>query len=428
MKNVRLNIVVLCMMCSGVLGHGVLGHLYSQQASTPKKTVRLGMEVASDNNFAIFNGKKLGLIVNHSSLNSKGEHLADILAEKKLAVKLFAPEHGIRGTKDEENLKDETDSKTGLPVISLYKANKKAPEPADLVGVDALVFDIQEIGVRYYTYASTMALAMQAAAKAGIEFYVLDRPNPAMPLGAYGPLLDKEFEGGFISMYPIPLSHGLTIGELASYYNTEFGIKCKLKVITMQGYNRSMYYDDTKLPWRNPSPNIRSMDAVIAYHIFGWMEYLNISVGRGTTTPFLLYGNPSLSWIPGKITMELLNQNLPGLRFDQIQFKPESSKFTGLDCRGFKVVITERSLLEPQKTMISVAHTLAKYIHDSTRTKEFKAVGKTFGNRELLEMIQSRQALDKIMEKTETLINKPLQAFIARSTKYMLYPKTSDNK
>lgn len=386
------------------------------------KTV-LGIDVAAANSFALFKGKKLGLIVNHTSLNAKGEHLADILAANGLAVKLFAPEHGIRGEKDEENLKDDIDAKTKLPVISLYKEDKKAPSDEDLKGLDALVFDIQEIGVRYYTYASTMVLAMKAAAKAGIEFYVLDRPNPCLPLGAFGPTLDKELEGKFISMYPITMAHGLTIGELAQFYNNEYGIKCKLTVVKMENYTRSKYYDELGLKWHNPSPNIRSMDAAILYQLFGWLEYLDISVGRGTDAPFMQYGAPS--WVAGRVGVEFQTLRTSGLRCMPHSFTPKSSKFEGKLCQGFKVAITERSLIEPLHAALAVGCVVLKHLPDSSRTKAVKQAGRLLGSTKAVEMMLARLAAKKpiedIVPEVEAFIKPQTEAFVTKTKPYMLY-------
>lgn len=402
--------------------------LYAQApAATPPKTVvqkfRLGADVASDGDFALFKGKKLGLIVNHSSVNAKGEHLADVLAAQKLAVKLFAPEHGIRGEKDEENLKDDTDPKTNLPVISLYKSDKKAPSDDDLKGVDALVFDIQEIGVRYYTYASTMVYAMKAAAKAGIELYVLDRPNPCMPHGAYGPTLDKEFEGGFISLYPIPTAHGLTIGELAKLYNEEYGIKCKLTVVKMDGYTRGKFYDELGLGWRNPSPNIRSMDAAIMYQLFGWLEALDVSVGRGTDAPFLQYGMPS--WVAGKISLDFQGLRVEGMRFTANSFTPSGSKFQGKLCQGFRASITDRTLIDPLQAAVSVGSIVLKNLPDSARAKAVTLSGRMFGSKKSIEImlagIKAKKEVTDIVADVEKLVKPQTQAFVEKSKKYRLY-------
>jgi uncharacterized protein YbbC (DUF1343 family) len=393
-----------------------------------KTGFRLGTDVAADGDFAMFKGKKIGLIVNHSSLNAKGEHLADLLAARKLAVKLFAPEHGIRGEKDEENLKDDVDAKTGLPVISLYKADKKAPSIEDLRGLDALVFDIQEIGVRYYTYASTMVLAMKAAAKAGVEVIVLDRPNPMMPLGAYGPLLDKEFEGGLVSMYPIPTAHGLTIGELAKFYNDEFlapaSSQCKLTVVAMANYGRDKFYDELGLGWRNPSPNIRSLDAAIAYQIFGWVEYLDVSVGRGTDIPFLQYGTPT--WVGGRIVaQDFQHLRLNGFRFTPANFTPTSSKFQAKPCQGFRASVTDRTLIEPLQAALAVGCVVLKNLPDSARTKASAAAGKLLGSKKPVEMllagIKAKKEIEDILPDIEKAIKPQTAAFVERSKKYWLY-------
>ncbi|MCS6972124.1 MAG: DUF1343 domain-containing protein, partial [Leptospiraceae bacterium] len=304
----------------------------SGQSRKIKTQVRTGLDELLRRPQLLKN-KRIALITNHSAVDRRGRHILDLLHPRFHIAKIFAPEHGIRGEIDEHIESDGKDAKTGIPIISLYKKNKRAPSPEELADVDLLIFDIQEIGVRYYTYATTMILALKAAKETGKKMLVLDRPNPAAPLGVYGPLLEEKFHGGFAGYYPIPIAHGMTIGELAKYYNTRFGIGADLEVIKMRNYRRSLFYDETGLPWRKPSPNIPGMPSVIGYHLAGALESLNISVGRGTPAPFLFYGAPFMD--AKKLVRELNKTKLKGVRFVPAHFKPEKSAHAGKVCHGF---------------------------------------------------------------------------------------------
>ncbi len=381
---------------------------------------KVGLEVLRDLDFAPLRGKKIGLIVNHSALTREGTHAADMLAKQGIATKLFAPEHGIRGAKDELINNNETDSATGLLVVSLYTEKKKAPSLEDLRGLDALVFDIQEIGVRYYTYATTMVYGMKAAAEAGIPFYVLDRPNMASPLGVYGPILEKEFHGGFTSYYPIPIAHGMTMGELAQYYNAEFGIGAKLTVVPMQGYDRTKFYDELGFPWRNPSPNIRSIDAVLGYHCLGMLEDMTWSVGRGTQEPFMTYGlvvsNGTIQ--TGVQNVQKMNaKNLLGIAFNFSMFTPGSSKLQGKTCLGFNIRFTNRRTVNPMRTMLTVMREIVKFFPDSSRNKEIDRTARSVGSRKLLAMFKAGKSVDEI----ERAFSKEASDFAKQTKKYHIY-------
>lgn len=381
---------------------------------------KVGLEVLRDQDFSPLRGKKVGLIVNHSALTREGSHAADMLAKQGIAVKLFAPEHGIRGTKDEIINSNEIDSATGLTIISLYTAKKKGPSQEDLQGLDALVFDIQEIGVRYYTYATTMVYGMKAAAEAGIPFFVLDRPNMAAPLGVYGPILEKEFHGGFTSYFPIPISHGMTMGELAQFYNAEFGIGAKLNVIRMQGYDRSKFYDELGFPWRNPSPNIRSMEAVIGYHCLGMLEDMTWSVGRGTSEPFVTYGLhlPNKTMQDGIKNAQTLDATrLPGLQFTFSMFSPGSSKLQGKTCMGFSLNVSNRRAINPMRTMLTVMREVSKFFPDSSRNKEIDRTARSVGSRQLLSMMKAGKSIEEI----EKAFKKEASDFAEKTRKYYIY-------
>lgn len=403
--------------------------------SSSATTFKVGLETLRDMDYKPLRGKRVGLIVNHSaiarSVGENGEqietHAADMFVKEGLAVRFFAPEHGIRGTKDEIINDDEIDSATGISVVSLYTLRKKGPSPEDLDGLDALVFDIQEIGVRYYTYATTMVYCMKAARAAGIPFYVLDRPNIAAPLGVYGPVLDPEFHGGFAGYYPIPIAHGLTIGELARYYNAKFQIGVELFVVPMQGYDRRKFYDELGFPWRNPSPNIRSTDAAIGYHCLGMLEDMSWSVGRGTQNPFLTYGlvMPGKSIQDGIAFVQKLNAlRLPGLQFSFTMFSPSSSKFQNQTCMGFSLAITNRRALNPMLTAAAVLREVSALFPDSVRAKEIDRTARSVGSRKFLAMVKAQKSPSEI----EQAFAREAKAFEAETAPYKIYSASTIEK
>lgn len=419
-----IHLIRLISLCTCFASLFVLSVCAQQSTNTNKLPFKVGLEVLQSQDFAAFRGKKIGLIVNHSAVTRNGEHAVDIFHKQGLVSKLFAPEHGIRGTKDELINNNETDSLTGLPIYSLYQAKKKEPSAEELSGLDALVFDIQEIGVRYYTYATTMVYCMKAAKQAGIPFYVLDRPNMASPLGVYGPILEKEFQGGFASYYPIPIAHGMTIGELAQFYNKEFDINVDLTVIPMQGYNPDKFYDEQEpaFPWRNPSPNIRSMDAVIGYHLFGSLEDITWSVGRGTDSPFTTYGVsvPGMNFMNGLQWGKRLDEkNLPGLELTAMVFNPGSSKLAGKQCYGFSIKITDRRALKPFFSTLTIAHEIYKILPDTSRSKELDRAGRSLGSRKVIAMIKAGKTPAEI----EQSLRAEVAEFMKKREKYLIYTK-----
>jgi len=289
--------------------------------SASRPAVRTGIDVLEESAFALLRGRKIGLITNHTGRNARGERTVDLLwrASRRYGfslVRLFSPEHGLSGTADDRVLSGK-DRATGLRVISLFNRDY-APQPADLAGLDTLVFDIQDIGTRFYTYHGTMSLAMRAAARAGIRFIVLDRPNPIGGVLVQGAIPPPEKCGSLVTIHPIPTRHGMTIGELARLYNEHFGIRCHLEVVAMQGWQRSMLYHETGLPWINPSPNMRTLDAAILYPGPGTSETTSLSVGRWLDqgclarglAPFEVYGAP---WINPLVLADALVRGLPAV-------------------------------------------------------------------------------------------------------------------
>ncbi|MGH7559189.1 MAG: exo-beta-N-acetylmuramidase NamZ family protein [Gemmatimonadota bacterium] len=317
--------------------------------------VRPGLEVLLSDSIHLVADRRVGLITNHTALDSDGDHAIDLLAaspEIEL-VALFGPEHGIRGRAAAgARVESDRDSATGLPVHSLYGETRK-PTPAMLEDVQVLVFDIQDIGARYYTYVSTMALAMEAAGEAGVPFVVLDRPNPIGGSLVQGNVLDPAF-ATFVGMYPVPMRHGMTVGELARLFVREFGVEVELHVVPVAGWRRSMWFDQTSLPWVPPSPNMPDLESATHYPGTCLFEGTNLSVGRGTDRTFQQIGAP---WLDGEALAARLNgSRLAGVRFEPVAFtpvRPSDQRFDGEVVRGVRFVVTDRKRYDP--TLAGVA-------------------------------------------------------------------------
>jgi uncharacterized protein YbbC (DUF1343 family) len=294
-------------------------------------------------------GKRVGLITNPGGISRSGQSDIDLIAasrELKL-VALFAAEHGIRGVAAAgAHVSDEVDAKTGVPIYSLYGGEDRGPTPEMLANVDAIIYDLPEVGGRTWTYVSTMALAMQAAAKKGIPFIVLDRPNPIGGEIVEGGLVDSGYRS-FVGMYPIPARHGMTVGELATLFNTKFGIGANLTVVKAANWKRSQWFTDTGLPWVNPSPNLRSPAALNDYPGTVYFEGTNVSEGRGTDRPFEQVGAP---WLDAATVARTMNdRHLPGIRFEAITMPVEktAAKYPGLTIPAIRFVITDREAYRP---------------------------------------------------------------------------------
>jgi uncharacterized protein YbbC (DUF1343 family) len=323
-------------------------------ASSQDAGVRPGIEVFLADVPARLRGKRVGLLTNHSGIDRQRNSDIDLIAAHPDLdlVALLAPEHGIRGNLPPgEKFEDETDPKTGLPVFSLYLAEDRGPTPQMLENVDVLVYDLQEVGGRTWTYVSSMALSMQAAARKGIPFVVLDRPNPIGGEIVEGALLDPAFKS-FVGMYPIPARHGMTVGELATLFNQAHGIGCDLIVVPAEGWRRSQWQDETGLPWINPSPNLRSLAALNNYPGSVYFEGTNLSEGRGTDRPFEQIGAPWLNAVD--IARVMNDKGLPGIRFEAITMTIETTagKYPGETLAGIRFAITERQAYRPVRTML----------------------------------------------------------------------------
>ncbi len=323
-------------------------------AQTPTGNVRPGIETFLADIPQALRGKRVALITNHSGIDRAGTSDIDLIARHKdlKLVALLAPEHGIRGTAEAGvQIVDEKDSKTGVPIYSLYQAEDRGPTAEMLKDVDVLIYDLQEVGGRTWTYVSTMALSMQAAARTKIPFVVLDRPNPIGGEIVEGAVLDPKFKS-FVGMYPIPARHGMTVGELATLFNREHGIGVELIVARVGNWRRSQWFDQTGLPWVNPSPNLRSLAALTSYPGSVYFEGTNISEGRGTDRPFEQIG---ASWLKAADVVRVMNaKKIPGIRFEAITMAvlPTAAKFPGQTIPAIRFVVTDRLAYRAVKTAL----------------------------------------------------------------------------
>jgi len=308
-----------------------------------RSRVMTGVDVLSARKFAALAGKRVGLITNHTGLDAVGRRTIDLLARAP-GVKLraiFSPEHGLSGKVDKK-VASGRDASTNLPVYSLYGKTLR-PTPEMLKGLDTLVFDVQDAGARFYTYMSTMGYAMEAAARKGVEFIVLDRPNPISASRLEGPLMDPDLKS-FTGYFPLPVRHGMTLGELARMFNGEMKMGVRLSVIPMQGYRRDMWFDETGLVWVNPSPNLRSLAQATLYPGVALCEASNVSVGRGTGSPFELIGAP---WIKAEeLAAYLSGRQILGVEFEPATFTPRGHLFEGEICQGVRIVLQDRGSLD----------------------------------------------------------------------------------
>jgi uncharacterized protein YbbC (DUF1343 family) len=334
-----------------------------------------GIDVLRADGFKLLQGKRIGLLTNHTGRARTGETTIDLLAAVpgvKL-VALFSPEHGIRGVLDEK-VATSTDEKTGLPIYSLYGSTLR-PTAEMLSGIDTVVVDLQDVGARFYTYMTTMAYMMEEAAKQKIAVVVLDRPNPIGGVSIEGPSLEPD-ERGFTAYFPsMPVRHGMTLGELAALFNSENKIGADLTVVELRNWTRDMWFDETGQAWVNPSPNMRNMVAASLYPGIGAIEAANLSVGRGTDTPFEQVGAP---WIDGlELAARLNARGLSGVRFYPVSFTPSSSKYANQLCRGVFILVTDRRELRPVRVGLEIASAL--YALDPEQF-QVDQVGRLFGS------------------------------------------------
>ncbi len=353
--------------------------------------VLTGIDVLERDGFKQLQGLRVGLVTNHTGLTRGGQATIDVL-HKAAGVKLvalFAPEHGMRGVADEK-LSDSKDEKTGLPIYSLYGESRR-PQASQLKDLDAVVFDIQDIGTRFYTYISTLGYVMEEAARAHVPVFVLDRPNPINAVDVEGPVADTD-KLSFIAYHQLPVRHGMTIGEIARLYNDTRKINCDLRVVKMENYRRSMWFDATNLVWVNPSPNMRSLTEATLYPGVGLLETTNISVGRGTDTPFELVGAP---WLDGQRLAALLNaRELAGVRFVPVRFTPRTSVFKNEECGGINIIVTDRTRFRPVTVGLEIALALRRLYPSQWKVDDY---ARLLVNAQTLERIKRVDAPDEIV-------------------------------
>jgi uncharacterized protein YbbC (DUF1343 family)/CubicO group peptidase (beta-lactamase class C family) len=378
-------------------------------------TVATGIDVLESQNFALLRGKRIGLLTNQTGVDSSGRRTIDVLAHAPglQLTAIYSPEHGVTGALDTTNLANSVDAATKVPVYSVYGASDQARRPSLelLRQLDAVVVDLQDAGVRFYTYETTLGYFLESAAKAGIPMIVLDRPNPITGAFVQGPLSEPGRES-FVNYGPVPVRHGMTLGELAQMLNAEHHLHAKLTVVPMQGWMRGDWFDSTSLEWVNPSPNLRSLTEAILYPGVALVEGTNVSVGRGTDTPFELLGAP---WINGRDLAQFLNtRQIPGIRFVPVSFTPDASNFSGQLCHGVSLVLTERDFLDSPELGIELAWALLRLYPQQ------------FHIEKMLDILASKSVYDSLIrgEDPRRLAvewAEDLQGFEQLRRKYLLY-------
>jgi len=370
-----------------------------------------GLDVLEAQKFAPLRGKHVGVITNHTGVDAQGRSVIELLAKAPgvRLVAIFSPEHGIAGRADAK-IASTMDPARGLPVYSLYGETLR-PTDEMLRGIDTLVFDIQDAGVRFYTYTTTMMYCMEEAARRGIAFYVLDRPNPLGGEVVEGPMLDKD-KLSFTGHFPLPVRYGLTIGELAQLFNAENKIGCDLQVIAMRNWRRGAYYDQTGLRWIPPSPNLRTLKGAVLYPGLEILQNANVSVGRGTEAPFEQFGAP---WTDGeKVAAELNAKRLAGVHFASAQFVPASGLFMGQKCSGVAPRVTDRAAVRSVEMAIEIVTVLRRLY-----PREF-APARTvllLGNEATVRMLERGAAPEEIVRNWAA----DLAVFESMRRKYFLY-------
>lgn len=354
--------------------------------------VKTGLDILLDEHLPELRGVRVGVLANHTSVTGELVHIVDALhyAGVKICA-LLGPEHGVRGdVVDGEAISDSIDERLNVPVYSLY-GKSKSPTRESFAGIDLMIVDLQDVGARFYTFIYTMANVMSACGECGVPVWILDRPNPISGLTPDGPILQPEFSS-FAGMYPIPIRHGLTIGELAGLFVARFGVDCDLRIIRMQGWVREMWHDVTGLLWVAPSPNMPTLDTATVYPGMCLLEGTNVSEGRGTTRPFEIFGAP---WInPPDLRDALQAYNLPGVALREAYFTPWASKFNGNHCAGLQIHITDRQAFRPVITGVAVLSAINHLYPDHFDFREPGENGKRYfdllaGSASLREFIEA---------------------------------------
>jgi len=383
-----------------------------ESGSAPDMNVLNGIDVLQRNGFPMLKGHNVGLITNQTGLNRDGVSTIRLIHDAEgVALKtLFSPEHGLEGKLDIPKIGDQQDAATGLKVFSLY-GETRVPTAESLEGIDTLVFDIQDIGCRFYTYVSTMGNAMKAAGEHKIRFVVLDRVNPISGVDVQGPILDEGDES-FVGYHSLPVRHGMTAGELASMFRAELKLDVDLEIVPVEGWTRNQMFDQTELVWTNPSPNMRSLTQAMLYPGVGLIEMTNVSVGRGTDTPFEVVGAP---WIDARRFAAHLNKaGLAGVRFVPVRFVPTSSKYVTETCNGVNIIVTDQARFHPLSTGIQLMCSL-KALHSDEWDR--KNLNRLLSSRKTIEAIEAGRSVNEI----EPLWAEELARFLNRRRKFLRY-------
>ena len=398
-----------------------------------QERVMPGISVLLRDSLELIRGKRIGLLTNQTGVNEKGTSDIDLLREDRARkanvnlVMLFSPEHGIRGTEDREGIANSVDQKTGLPIISLYGTQTTAPPDTAMQKLDALVFDLQDIGTRTWTYVGAMIYSMRAAARTGKMIIVLDRPNPITGYFVEGPVLDSSLAnsddpapgkpGLAYALYPAPLRHGMTIGEMALMFNDVLNIKANLRVIPMKHWRRELWFDRTGLPWVRPSPNMPSLQSAMLYPGLVAFEASNVSVGRGTTTAFQIIGAP---WLKSDSIVAMLREReLRGVRFLSEQFTPESptdGKYAGQRINGIRILITNRSSMQPSRVGAALLWAIAKTSPNDLKLTDH-AFDLRFGSPRIREALLRGDDPDAVIDREY----RAAYEFREKTRKYWLY-------
>ena len=391
----------------------------ARRVATRNGTVQSGIDVLEAHDFDVLRAstgkKKIGLLTNQTGVDSQGRRTIDVLAQAPgiSLDAIFSPEHGVTGELDTTDVANTKDAVTSIPVYSVYGAKdaQRRPSIDVLKTLDAVVFDVHDVGSHFYTYEATLGYFLEAAAKADIEIMVLDRPNPITGSFVQGAIPDPGHES-FVNYFPVPARHGMTMGELAKMFNTERNINARLTVIPMDGWMRGDWYDATGLPWVNPSPNMRSLSEATLYPGVALVEYTNVSVGRGTDTPFELLGAP---WIKGTELAQYLNaRNISGVRFVPVSFTPSASNYSGQKCEGVNIFVVERNALDSGELGVELASALHKLYPEQYHMERMIEL---LGNQSVYDAVAAGQDPRRIAEDWR----EPLEKFLQLRQKYLIY-------
>ena len=417
----------------GVLLGGA-GCSQQQPSTNAPARVRPGITVLLDDSLSLIRGKRIALITNQTGVDADGVSDIELLRGPRAQgaavslVRLFSPEHGIRGTEDKEHVASGIDERSGLAVHSLYTVTAIAPPDSLLRDLDALVFDLQNIGTRTWTYVGSMIYTLRAAARRHLPVIVLDRPNPVTGAHVDGPMLDTGLSNAEehtasrsalpYALYPFPLRHGMTMGELALFYNSVLGINAPLHIVPVVGWRRAMWFDETGLPWVRPSPNLPTLASALTYPSLVAFEGSNLSVGRGTTDAFQRFGAP---WLNAVRVTELLNgRRLPGIRFVVDSFTPRNpgdDKFGGVHIPGVRIDVTSRDSVQSGRVSAAILWAVVRVNRDSLRLAS-KAFDERFGSAAARAAIVGGADPDTVMERAQGAVD----SFLVAARRFHIYP------